>query len=61
MRQWKKEKAVFYPVEVPTPQQTASMLPQWQGNTACLIYEKLTEITRTLLLLPCELITDEFP
>jgi hypothetical protein len=35
MGQWGKEKAVLYPVEVPPPSQTALMLPQWHGNTAC--------------------------
>jgi hypothetical protein len=35
MRLWEKEKAVFYQVEVPPPEQTAFMLPQWQGYTAC--------------------------
>jgi hypothetical protein len=52
MRQWEEAKAVLYPVEVPPSQQAAFMLPQWQGNSV-LIYEKLPEITRTLLLLPC--------
>jgi hypothetical protein len=33
MRQLEKEKAVLYPVEIPLPQQTAFMLPQWQGNS----------------------------
>jgi hypothetical protein len=47
--QWEKEMAVLYPVEVPPPKQTALMLPQWQGKQRV----KLTEITRTLLLLPC--------
>jgi hypothetical protein len=35
MRQWEKEKAVLYPVEVPPLYQTTFMLPQLQGNTAC--------------------------
>jgi hypothetical protein len=35
MRLWEKKKTVLYPVEVPPPFQTALMLPQWQGNTAC--------------------------
>jgi hypothetical protein len=30
MRQWEKEMAVLYPVEV---SQTTFMLPQWQGNS----------------------------
>jgi hypothetical protein len=33
MRQWEKEKAVLYPVEVPPLLQTALMLPPWQGNS----------------------------
>jgi hypothetical protein len=33
MRQWEKEKVVLYPAEVQPPQQTAFMLPQWQGNS----------------------------
>jgi hypothetical protein len=49
MSQWEKEWAVLYPVEFPPPEQTALKLPQWQGNTAYQIYEKLAEITRTLL------------
>jgi hypothetical protein len=28
-RQWEKEKAALYLVEVPPPWQTAFMLPQW--------------------------------
>jgi hypothetical protein len=35
MHQWEKEKAVICPVEVPPPYQTALMLAQWKGNTAC--------------------------
>jgi hypothetical protein len=42
MRQWEKEKAVLYLVEVPPPYQTASMLPPWQGNSVL----NLREINR---------------
>jgi hypothetical protein len=39
MRQWEKEKTVRYPVEVPPPQQTALMLPPWQGNSVLILRE----------------------
>jgi hypothetical protein len=42
MRQWGKEKAVLYPVEVLPPYQTALMFPPWQGNSAL----NLREINR---------------
>jgi hypothetical protein len=35
MRQWGKEKAVLYLVEVLPPWQTVLMLLQLQGNTVC--------------------------
>jgi hypothetical protein len=42
MRQWEKEKCVLYPVEFPSPKQTAFMLPPWQGNSVL----NLREINR---------------
>jgi hypothetical protein len=53
IRQWEKEKSVPYPVEI-SPPLTGQLSCCHNGKgTACKIYEKLTEITRTLLLLPC--------
>jgi hypothetical protein len=47
IRQWEKEKAVLYPVEVPP--QTAFMLPQWQGNSVLNLREINRNNTHTAL------------
>jgi hypothetical protein len=49
MRQWEKEKAVLYPAEVPSPSQTAFMLPQWQGNSVLNLREINRNNTHTAL------------
>jgi hypothetical protein len=49
MRQWEKERAVLYPVEVPPPQQTALMLPPWQGNSVLNLREINRNNTHTAL------------
>jgi hypothetical protein len=49
MRQWEKEKAVLYSVEVQPLQRTAFMLPPWQGNSVLNLREINRNNTHTAL------------
>jgi hypothetical protein len=58
MRQWEKEKAVLYQVEVLPPRADSFNVATTARKHSVL---NLREIISTLLLLRCELITDGFP